>query len=112
MNEYPKLKLPEKQPLLLEQTDKDLARKPDPNFRYAYFKTVARGGKSLIQSCKDLHLNRVVCYKSLLPEFADDEVEQTRLFAQSPGIGHVAAPEHHANLRTGVVTKKATTTSR
>jgi len=93
MSEYPKLKLPEKQPLLLEQTDKELAQKPDPNFRYAYFKTIARGGKSLIQSCKDLHLNRVICYKSLLPEFADDEVEQTRLLREA----RVSAMLQHPN---------------
>jgi len=93
MSEYPKLKLPEKQPLLLEQTDKELAKKPDPNFRYAHFKTVAKGGKSLIQSCKDLHLNRVICYKSLLPEFADDEVEQTRLLREA----RVSAMLQHPN---------------
>ena len=69
MSEYPKLKLPDQTTLFIEQTDKDLAQKIDPNFRYAYFKTIARGGKSLIQSCKDMQLNRVICYKSLLPEF-------------------------------------------
>jgi len=83
MSEYPKLKLPEQSPLLIEQTDKNLAQKPNPNFRYAYFKTIAKGGKSLIQSCKDLHLNRTVCYKSLLPEFAGDEIEQTRLLREA-----------------------------
>ncbi|MFK7893488.1 MAG: serine/threonine protein kinase, partial [Granulosicoccus sp.] len=93
MSEYPKLKLPEKQPLLLEQTDKELAQKPDPNFRYAYFKTIARGGKSLIQSCKDLHLNRIICYKTLLPEFADDDVEQTRLLREA----RVSAMLQHPN---------------
>lgn len=93
MSEYPKLKLPEKQPLLLEQTDKELAKKPDPNFRYAYFKTIARGGKSLIQSCKDLHLNRTICYKTLLPEFADDDVEQTRLLREA----RVSAMLQHPN---------------
>lgn len=94
MSEYPKLKLPEKQPpLFIEQTDKVLAQKPDPNFRYAYFKTVAKGGKSLIRSCKDLHLNRTVCYKSLLPEFADDEIEQTRFLREA----RVSAMLQHPN---------------
>lgn len=94
MSEYPKLKLPEKQaPLIIEQTDKGLAQKIDPNFRYAYFQTVAKGGKSLIQSCKDLHLNRTVCYKSLLPEFADDEIEQTRFLREA----RVSAMLQHPN---------------
>lgn len=94
MSEYPKLKLPQKQaPLFIEQTDKVLAQKPDPKFRYAYFKTVAKGGKSLIQSCKDLHLNRTVCYKSLLPEFADDEIEQTRFLREA----RVSAMLQHPN---------------
>ena len=94
MSEYPKLKLPEKQaPLILEQTDKVLAQKPNPNFRYAYYKTLAKGGKSLIQSCKDLHLNRIVCHKSLLPEFADDEIEQTRFLREA----RVSAMLQHPN---------------
>ncbi len=83
MSEYPKLKLPDQTTLFIEQTDKDLAQRIDPNFRYAYFKTIARGGKSLIQSCKDMQLNRVICYKSLLPEFADDLIEQKRLLREA-----------------------------
>jgi len=93
MSEYPKLKLPDKPMLFTEQTDKALAAKPDPNFRYAYFKTIAKGGKSLIQSCKDLHLNRDICYKSLLPEFADDEIEQKRFLRES----RVSAMLQHPN---------------
>jgi len=77
----------------IEQTDKALAVKPDPNFRYAYFKTIAKGGKSLIQSCRDLHLNRDICYKSLLPEFADDDIEQKRLLREA----RVSAMLQHPN---------------
>ncbi len=94
MSEYPKFKLPDAQQLVIEQTDKELALKPDPNFRYAYFRTVAKGGKSLIQSCKDLHLNRTVCYKTLLPEFADDEIEQKRLLREA----RVSAMLQHPNI--------------
>lgn len=83
MSEYPKLKLPENPTLFTEHTDKELAKKVDQNFRYLYFKTIAKGGKSLIQSCKDMHLNRVICYKSLLPEFADDPIEQKRLLREA-----------------------------
>jgi len=93
MSEYPKLKLPDKPQLFIEQTDKELAEKPDPNFRYAYFKTIAKGGKSLIRSCKDLHLNREICYKSLLPEFADDEIEQKRFLREA----RVSAMLQHPN---------------
>ena len=93
MSEYPKLKLPDNTKLFIEQTDKALATKPDPNFRYAYFKTIAKGGKSLIQSCKDLHLNREICYKTLLPEFADDEIEQKRFLREA----RVSAMLQHPN---------------
>lgn len=93
MSEYPKLKLPDEPKLFIEQTDAELAQKPDPNFRYAYFKTVAKGGKSLIQSCKDLHLNREICYKTLLPEFADDAIEQKRLLREA----RVSAMLQHPN---------------
>lgn len=93
MSEYPKFKLPENPTLFVEDTDKALAKKIDPNFRYAYFKTIAKGGKSLIQSCKDMHLNRVICYKSLLPEFANDEIEQKRLLREA----RIAAILQHPN---------------
>lgn len=93
MSEYPKLKLPDKPKLFTEQTDKALPVKLDSNFRYAYFKTIAKGGKSLIQSCKDLHLNREICYKSLLPEFANDEIEQTRFLREA----RVTAMLQHPN---------------
>lgn len=93
MSEYPKLKLPDIQKLFIENTDKALAEKPDPNFRYAYFSTIAKGGKSLIQSCKDLHLNRTICYKSLLPDIADDEIEQKRFLREA----RVSAMLQHPN---------------
>ena len=49
--------------LYLEDTDKPLPEKIVQSTRYAYFKTIARGGKSLIQSCKDMHLGRVIAIK-------------------------------------------------
>ena len=63
----------------LKDTDKPLPETINYRTRYAYFKTIARGGKSLIMSCKDLHLSRVVCYKTLRPELANDPIEQQRL---------------------------------
>ncbi len=67
----------------LHDTDRPLPATSNPRTRYAYFKTIARGGKSLIRSCRDLHLSRVVCYKSLRPELADDTVEQQRLLREA-----------------------------
>lgn len=93
MDAYPKLKLPDGPQLFVEQTDKALSQSLDPNFRYSYFKTITKGGKSLIQSCKDMHLNRVICYKSLLPEFAENEIEQKRLLREA----RVSAMLQHPN---------------
>lgn len=67
----------------LDDTDKPLPEVLNPNTRYMFLGDVAKGGKSLIQSCKDLHLSRVVCYKTLRPEFADDEIEQCRLLREA-----------------------------
>lgn len=77
----------------LEDTDKALPEKININTRYAYFKTIAKGGKCLIQACKDLHLSRVVCHKSLLPEFADDPIEQQRFLREA----RVSAMLQHPN---------------
>jgi serine/threonine-protein kinase len=70
-------------PLYIEDTDVPLAKKLNPNTRYAYFSTIAKGGKSLIKSCKDLHLGRTVCYKSLRPELIDNEIETRRLLREA-----------------------------
>ncbi len=67
----------------LEQTDQELPLKLDPNVRYAYFKTIAKGGKAIVQSCKDLNLSRTVCYKTLKPEFANDPIEQKRFLREA-----------------------------
>ncbi|MAV76695.1 MAG: hypothetical protein CBD32_07180 [Actinobacteria bacterium TMED172] len=93
MSYFPKFKQADFPELYLEQTDKDLSQSLGANFRYAYFTTIAKGGKSLIQSCKDLHLGRVVCYKSLRPEFADDPIEQKRLLREA----RVSAMLQHPN---------------
>ncbi|MFN3163701.1 MAG: serine/threonine protein kinase [Pseudohongiellaceae bacterium] len=79
--------------VFLEETDKPLPAKIDPRTRYAFFSTIAKGGKSLIKSCKDLHLSRFVCYKTLKPEFADDEIEQKRLIREA----RVTAMLQHPN---------------
>jgi serine/threonine-protein kinase len=93
MSEFPKFRQADYPKLYLEQTDKDLSKSLHPSFRYAYFKTIAKGGKSLIQSCKDLHLGRVVCHKSLKPEFADDPIEQKRLLREA----RISAMLQHPN---------------
>lgn len=55
------------------------------NTRYIYFKQIAMGGKCVIQSCKDLNLGRIVCYKTLRPEFMDDPFEN-KLFLREARI--------------------------
>ena len=79
--------------LYLENTDKELPVKLDQNMRYAYFKTIARGGKAIVQSCKDLNLSRTICYKKLRPEFADDPIEQKRFLREA----RVSALLQHPN---------------
>jgi len=79
--------------VFLEDTDKPLPKKIDQNTRYVMFTTIAKGGKSLIKSCKDLHLSRVICYKTLRPEFDDDEIEQRRFLREA----RVSAMLQHPN---------------
>lgn len=79
--------------VFLEETDKILPEKIDQRTRYAFFSTIAKGGKSLIKSCKDLHLSRFICYKTLKPEFANDEIEQKRLIREA----RVTAMLQHPN---------------
>jgi len=79
--------------VFLEDTDQPLPEKLNPNTRYMILGTIAKGGKTLIKSCKDLHLNRVVAYKSLRSEFEDDEIENTRLLREA----RVSAMLQHPN---------------
>jgi len=69
--------------LYAEDTDKPLPETLNPKTRYAFFSTIAKGGKSLIQSCRDLHLGRTICYKSLRPEFLNDPIEIKRLLREA-----------------------------
>jgi len=70
-------------PLYIEDTDSPLPEILNPKTRYAYFSTIATGGKSIIKSCRDLHLRRTICYKSLRPEFLDNEIENIRLLREA-----------------------------
>jgi serine/threonine-protein kinase len=75
-------------------TDLDLPEHVVNNtMRYTEFKTIAKGGKCLIQSCKDYHLSRIVAYKSLLKEIADDPFEQRRFIREA----RVTAMLQHPN---------------
>lgn len=78
----------------LKDTDLPLPKHVVNNkMRYAYFKTIARGGKCIIQSCKDFHLSRVVAHKSLRPEIAEDPFEQQRFLREA----RVTAMLQHPN---------------
>lgn len=80
---FPQLPLQNTATLYLEETDKRLPKRVDAHTRYAFFKTIARGGKSIIQSCKDLQLCRVICYKSLKRELNDDPIEEQRFLREA-----------------------------
>jgi serine/threonine-protein kinase len=80
--------------LYLKDTDIALPQHVVNNkLRYGYFKTIAKGGKCVIQSCKDFHLSRVVAYKSLKPELADDPYENQRFLREA----RVTAMLQHPN---------------
>lgn len=79
--------------VLLEDTDRPLPEVLNPNTRYMMLGEIAKGGKSVILSCKDLHLSRVVAYKTLRSEFVDDEIENTRLLREA----RVSAMLQHPN---------------
>ncbi|MDJ0832772.1 MAG: serine/threonine-protein kinase [Gammaproteobacteria bacterium] len=79
--------------VFLEDTDRPLPEVLNPNTRYMFLGQVAKGGKSLIKSCKDMHLNRVVAYKTLRSEFINDEIEKTRLLREA----RVSAMLQHPN---------------
>ena len=68
--------------IYIEDTDAPIAGRAEGT-RYIYFKTIARGGKSIVQSCKDLRLSRFVCYKTLRPEFTEDPVERQRFLREA-----------------------------
>lgn len=92
MLEFPQQKASDP-PLYIEDTDTPLPEKLNPNTRYAFFKTIATGGKSLIKSCRDLHMQRNICYKTLRPEFVDDPIETKRLLREA----RISANLQHPN---------------
>ncbi len=79
--------------IYLEDTDRPLPDVLNPNTRYMFLGTIAKGGKSLIKSCKDMHLNRVVAYKTLRSEFVNDKVENIRLLREA----RISAMLQHPN---------------
>jgi len=94
MTTFPELPSDDYEMVYLKNTDQELPEKINQNTRYAYFKTIAKGGKAIVQSCKDLHLSRIVCYKKLRPEFADDPIEQKRFLREA----RVSALLQHPNI--------------
>ena len=79
--------------IYLEDTDRPLPEVLNPKTRYRIISTIAKGGKSLIQSCQDMHLGRVVAYKTLRPELRGDEIEERRLLREA----RVSAMLQHPN---------------
>ena len=83
MTAFPEMPNDDYDLIYLANTDKALPLKLNQGMRYAYFKTIARGGKAIIQSCKDLYLSRTICYKKLRPEFAEKPLEQRRFLREA-----------------------------
>lgn len=77
----------------LEDTDRPLPEVLNPNTRYMFLSTIGKGGKSIIRTCRDMHLSRVVVYKSLRSEFVNDTIEQQRLLREA----RVSALLQHPN---------------
>jgi serine/threonine protein kinase len=92
MLEFPQKNV-ESSRLVIEETDVELPETLNQKTRYAFFTTIAKGGKSLIQSCRDLHLRRTVCYKTLRPEFVNDAIETKRLLREA----RISAMLQHPN---------------
>ncbi len=92
MLEFPQQKASDP-PLYADETDTPLPEKINQNTRYAFFSTIATGGKSLIKSCRDLHLQRTICYKTLRPEFVNDPIETRRLLREA----RISANLQHPN---------------
>lgn len=83
MPRFPELPSDDYASIYLEETDRPLPETLNPSTRYTHFKTIARGGKSIIQSCRDRHLARVICFKKLKPEFQKDPIEQSRFVREA-----------------------------
>lgn len=79
--------------VFLEDTDRPLPEVLNSNTRYMFLHTIAKGGKCLINAVRDMHLSRVVVYKTLRPEFVGDEIEETRLLREA----RVSAMLQHPN---------------
>lgn len=78
----------------IEDTDVELPEHVvNKSLRYSGYKTIAKGGKCLIQSAKDHYLGRLVAVKSLHKELADDAVEQQRFLREA----RVSAMLQHPN---------------
>ena len=82
MLNFPKQKQIENH-IYLEETDAPLPEALNHRTRYAFFSSLATGGKSVIKSCRDLHLRRTVVYKTLRPEFQQNAVENKRLLREA-----------------------------
>ena len=79
--------------VFLEDTDRPLPEVLNPNTRYMSLSEIAKGGKSVIRSVRDMHLSRVVAYKTLRSEFLNDPIEQVRLLREA----RVSAMLQHPN---------------
>lgn len=70
--------------IYVKDTDTPLPKHvKNTDMRYTHFKVIAKGGSSIIQSCLDNYLGRVVCHKTLRKEFRQDKYEQQRFLREA-----------------------------
>ena len=70
--------------ITLSFTDQDLPAVVPTGFRkYSDFREMARGGSAVLWSCWDNVMGRPVALKSLLPEFAQDELRRRRFLREA-----------------------------
>lgn len=82
------------QQIFVEDTDAPLPKSVvNSDMRYTDYKMLAKGGKCVIQTCKDNYLGRTICHKSLRKEFIDNRAEQRRFLREA----RVTAMMQHPN---------------
>jgi serine/threonine-protein kinase len=78
----------------IEDTDRELPEHVvNTGLRYTRHKTIATGGKCVIQACHDYYLSRTIVQKALRKELATDPIERQRFLREA----RVSAMLQHPN---------------
>ncbi|MEE9404449.1 MAG: serine/threonine-protein kinase [Algisphaera sp.] len=80
-------------PLRIEMTDARFDRYwKSGSLKYDQFKPLAEGGTAMLQTCRDINLNRLVVYKALHDHLATDETEVARFLREARVTANIAHP--------------------